>query len=163
MKKTRRKPSQKRKAAVQEALPAEPDRRTALLRLRTWGLGAAALGAVGYVSVGAVQATMAEADLSRIGAGVPAVVQIHEPNCPMCRRLQKETRAALKGFDDGAFVYLVANINTGGGAALAAKHRVGHVTLLLFDAEGQMRRSLHGEAPRADLRVAFAEHLATAN
>jgi len=45
--------------------------------------------------------------------------------------------AATADFDDGQLQYLVANIRSADGRQFAAAHNVGHVTLLIFDADGQ--------------------------
>ena len=57
-------------------------------------------GGGGWYLVSEVRATIAEQDLSRIGNGIPAVVQIHDPQCPRCLALQRETRKAMSGFAD---------------------------------------------------------------
>lgn len=104
-----------------------------------------------------VQATVREHDLSRIGNGIPTIVQIHDPNCSICAALQKETRAAVDGFDDGELQFLVANIKDARGRKLASDHGVPHVTLLLFDGEGKRRDILRGPNDRSVLKPAFRE------
>lgn len=158
------KPKSRKKAKPAQA-PADQsgvDRRSFLRRTWLLGVGAVALGVGGYVSVQSVMATMTEHDLSVLGDGRPTVVQVHDPNCALCRSLQKETRAALKGFEDGALRYLIANINTPDGQALASKHLVPHVTLLLFDGDGTLRDVIRGVTPRETLHDAFAAHLQAA-
>lgn len=118
-----------------------------------------AIGGVGYWTVGSVSASIGEADLSRIGDGTPSIVQIHDPQCSQCAALQREVRDALEAFDDEALTYLVANITTTEGRALAARHNVGHVTLLLFDGPGRLRSIERGPQSSAALREAFAAHL----
>lgn len=108
------------------------------------GIGAVFLGGIGYVGSG-VYAGIVEQDLSKLGNGLPTIVQIHDPQCQRCRALQRETREALAEIPDGELQYLVANIRDGEGKRFADKHRVGHVTLILFDGEGQLRRTLVGE------------------
>lgn len=108
------------------------------------GIGAVILGGVGYVGSG-VYADIVEGDLSKLGNGMPTIVQIHDPQCSRCRALQRETRDALAEFDDGQLQYLVANIRNGDGKRFADKHGVGHVTLILFDGEGKARKTLVGE------------------
>ena len=167
MKKQRRKSQPKKRAAQQAAQqaahpPVSPDRRQVLRRLRNGGILVAALGVGGYFSVQSVQATIAEHDLDRIGQGTPMIVQIHDPDCALCRALQKETRAALKAFEDDALHYVIANIRTPEGRALANRHRVQHVTLLLMDGRGAVRNVISGTQDRDVLRDAFAAHLKTA-
>lgn len=123
-------------------------------------LVAAVMGGGGWYLVQDVSATHREHDLSRIGNGTPAVVQIHDPQCPTCRALQRETRAALSDFEDGELQYLVANIRSAEGRQLAAAHNVGHVTLLLFDADGERRQVLVGSNTSEYLKAVFRRHIA---
>ena len=102
------------------------------------------LGGGGWLVVRDVQATIAEHDLSRIGNGIPTIVQIHDPQCSQCIQLQKNTRSALEGFPDNDLQFLVANIKDARGRRLATEHSVGHVTLILFDADGKRRDILRG-------------------
>lgn len=102
---------------------------------------------------------MREHDLTRFGQGVPTVVQIHDPDCPLCTALQRTARAAVSGFDETELVFLVANIKTQEGRALATANGVGHVTLLLFDGEGQRREVIHGPSTEAELEAAFGRHV----
>ncbi|MCG8360854.1 MAG: thioredoxin family protein [Kiloniellales bacterium] len=138
----------------------KPNRRDFLRRMSHGALGLAAVGGVGWYVVEEVRASIREKDLSLIGNGTPSVVQIHDPQCPRCRALQRETREALEAFDDGELQYLVANIRTAEGKRLANAHRVGHVTLLLFDAEGRKRDVLVGPSTADILTRAFRRHLA---
>lgn len=121
-----------------------PTGRTVLGSLRRWGLFALTLAAGAWYLVANVTATIAEHDLSRIGNGVPAVVQIHDPRCSSCVALQREAREAMEEFDNGELQYLVADINNPDGRNLATAHGVGNVTLLLFDGEGKRKRTLAG-------------------
>ena len=102
---------------------------------------------------------MREHDLTRLGQGVPTVVQIHDPNCPRCTALQRTARAAMSGFDETELVFLVANITTEEGRAIATANGVGHVTLLLFDGEGRRRQVLQGPSTEAALEDAFRAHV----
>ncbi len=160
--------SRKRKAPRKKAqgAPTSPakgkamDRRSALRLLRNGGIGLAVAGGVGVFSVNAVRATVREQDLGRIGGGVPMVVQVHDPSCRLCTELQRNTRRALRAFDEADLQYVVANINTPEGGALAGRYGVEHVTLLLFDGAGEMRQVLHGVRQKDELRGHFEAHLA---
>ncbi|MEM9046755.1 MAG: hypothetical protein AAGC81_18900 [Pseudomonadota bacterium] len=134
-------------------------RRRALNLAINAGLGLAAVGGGWYV-FSEVRAGIVEGDLSRIGQGVPMVVQIHDPQCQQCIALQRETRAALEGFSEDELQYVVANIRQPSGRKLASLHGVPHVTLLLFDANGTMREAIQGVSDRAYLSTAFQRHLA---
>ena len=136
------------------------NRRDFLNRARNWGVvGVLAVG-VGWYLIDDVTATIAEHDLSRVGNGKPAIVQIHDPQCSRCRALQRETRHALRTLDDGAIQYMVANVRTNEGRDFAATHRVGHVTLLLFDGEGRRRSVVRGNRDSKTLSTIFQSHLA---
>ncbi len=156
-KKVIRKPKQKSSTSGQSG--STLNRRTFLKFGRVAAIAVPVLGVAGYFSVQSVQATICEADLSKIGNGRPAIVQIHDPNCPVCRTLQKQSRKALKSFEDGSFEFLVANIKTAEGGALAANHGVPHVTLLLFDGRGEMVQIVRGTSSVEELREIFGAHL----
>lgn len=158
MKKSKKKPARKKLKAA--SAPVEPTRRDALKWMRTGAVAVVGLGVVGYFGTRSVQATIREHDLDRIGNGVPTIVQIHDPSCALCRQLQRETRAALKRFDSGALQYLVANINTDEGRALAGRNGVGHVTLLLMNGAGETQEIISGTQDRDVLEAAFEAHLA---
>ncbi|MEL6209318.1 MAG: hypothetical protein AAFR44_03910 [Pseudomonadota bacterium] len=138
------------------------DRRALLGWLQVGGGAALLFGGVGYYAVSSTMTTLSEQDLSRIGNGVPTVVQIHDPNCPQCAALQREARAAMDAMDPGALDYVVANIKTAEGARYARLHGVGHVTLLLVDGQGEVVNVLQGVRDRAELTRAFTRHVAAA-
>ncbi len=156
--KKQRKPARKKQKALAKAQSSKLTRRELVRMLPMGVLGGAALGGAGYFGISAVRAGAAEYDLSRIGTGKPAVVQIHDPQCPTCAALQKEARHALEGFGECDLVYLVANIRTGPGQQLAQKHRVPHVTLLLFDGVGNLQEVLRGMQNREALHQQFKTH-----
>jgi hypothetical protein len=136
------------------------DRRDFMKYLRNGAIAVAVSGGGGYFAVNTVQASMAEHDLTKIGNGTPAIVQIHDPQCPVCRALQKEARRALRDFEDDDFEYLVANIRSKEGGDLANKYFVPHVTILLFDGKGVLRKVLNGSKTSDLLRDEFTAHLA---
>ncbi|MEM7320781.1 MAG: twin-arginine translocation signal domain-containing protein, partial [Pseudomonadota bacterium] len=76
-----RKPSGAR-SKKQAAAPSAPSRRSFLKLVRNGALAAGGLGAVGFFTFRSVQAMQFERDLTRIGQGKPAVVQVHDPQCP---------------------------------------------------------------------------------
>ncbi len=135
-------------------------RRAFLGKFRTGAAVTVAVGGASWFLADSVMATMREQDLSRIGNGIPAVVQIHDPQCPQCQALQREARDALCDFDDSELQFLVANIRSDEGRQLARAHGVGHVTLLLFDGSGQRRAVLAGPNESEYLAGAFRRHLA---
>jgi hypothetical protein len=141
--KSRSKKTKTAKITNQEEI--NPTRRKLIRLARNSAIGIAVVGATGGYLTYSTRATMHEQDLTRVGQGRPSVVQIHDPQCPVCQRLQRATRAALSRFDDGELDYVVANIRSGKGDAFANKYAVPHVTLLLFDADGELQHILRGE------------------
>lgn len=141
----------RKKSVKTEGNTSELSRRQVLQMIRYGALGAVAMGGAGYFGVGSFRAYAAEHDLSRVGQGNPVIVQIHDPQCPVCTSLQKQTRKALAAFDDCGLTYLVANIKTQEGAAFAARFGVPHVTLLLLDPQGQHVQTLSGMHSSAEL------------
>ncbi|MEL7153038.1 MAG: hypothetical protein AAFN51_04440 [Pseudomonadota bacterium] len=126
--------------------------------------GAAGLGIIGgggYYFVSGVRASIVEGDLSKIGNGIPTIVQVHDPGCPKCRSLQRSTRNALAEMEEGEVQYLVANIKGPEGRQFADAHGVGHVTLVLFDGEGRRRDVIRGEQHSAYLLQIFRRLSAT--
>ncbi|WP_147114630.1 hypothetical protein [Tateyamaria sp. syn59] len=120
---------------------------------------AIALGG-GVWGVSSFRSYAAEHDLTRVGQGDLAIVQIHDPQCPTCTALQKQTRRALRDFDDCGMAYLVADINTPEGAAFARRFNAPNVTLLLFDGQGELQRRVQGMQQAAELAQVFAAHKA---
>lgn len=130
-------------------------RRDFIANSAIYGLGATAVLGGGWYFANSMSAAARESDLTTIGNGVPAIVQIHDPNCSQCAALQKETRAAISNLKEGSLQFLVANIRTQEGRSLANKHGVGHVTLLLFDGKGERRMVLTGSKTEAGLTPVF--------
>ena len=97
-------------------------------------------------------------DLSVIGKGVPTVVQIHDPKCSLCNQLRRNADTAIGHFGD-RLLYRIADITTPAGRRLQVRHDVPHVTLLLFDGEGQLRNVLTGVKSDELLRRSFEIHL----
>ena len=134
------------------------DRRTLLQNI---GLGAGAIvlaGAGGAYIFHDISATARETDLSRIGNGTPAVVQIHDPNCPKCAALQTAARSAMEGFGEDELIFMIANIKTEEGRRLAQANNVPHITLLFLDGNGRRRAALSGVRSSDELKVAFQGH-----
>ncbi|MEM8654384.1 MAG: thioredoxin family protein [Pseudomonadota bacterium] len=152
--------SRKRLKAARPARAAS----ASLSRRSLMGGGAVASALVlggGFWGVSSFRTYAAEHDLSRVGDGSLAIVQIHDPQCPTCTALQKQTRKALRGMDGCGLTYLVADVNTDEGAAFARRFNAPHVTLLLFDGQGEMKRRVQGMQQAAHLAEVFAAHKAT--
>ncbi|MEX0283510.1 MAG: thioredoxin family protein [Paracoccaceae bacterium] len=154
---SKRKKAQQKKAQTPEA-KAEQSRRQFLKLARNGAIGIAAAGGAGFFMMRSVRAMQAEQDLTRVGQGKPVIVQVHDPQCPTCTALQKEVRNAMKQFGECDLVYLVADIRQTEGATFANRHGVPHVTLLLFDGDGELRQTLHGMRYRDELRQVLRTH-----
>ena len=155
----RQKNKRVKKPSDEQALKPVPTRRDAMAKLAWFGLGGIAVLGVGGAFAMDFRNKMAEGDLARIGAGTPAIVQIHDPNCALCRDLQRETRAALRRFSDDELIYVVANIQTLDGADFQAQMGLPNVSLVLFNAEGKRIAHVQGVTPRAELEQTFRDHL----
>jgi len=94
-------------------------------------------------------------DLGVLGNGSPAVVQIHDPSCPLCRRLKGATEKALDG--SSHVNYRLADITRADGRALQERHGAPTVTLLLFDGRGRHVDTISGVQSVEALRAAFTE------
>lgn len=147
--------ARKKKQAEAAAASAEPTRRDVMKLARNGAIGAVALGGVGWWALSGIRATAAEMDLTKVGNGQPTIVQIHDPQCALCTELQRETRKALKSFDDGQLQYLVASIRTEQGAAFAASHGLPHVTLVLMDGDGAVQDIVRGVHSEEELKPRF--------
>lgn len=143
-------------AAGQEG-PADGGRRNFMRLARNLAIGAGVLGGTGYALARTVMGTVNEHDLTRVGNGTPTIVQIHDPNCSLCRGLQRETREALEAFEDGELDYVVANIKSQKGLSFANRYGVQHVTLLLFDDKGDLKRVLEGQRRSRELAREFRQ------
>ena len=94
-------------------------------------------------------------DLSVIGQGIPSVVQIHDPQCKLCIQLRSNAKVAMARIADENLLFRVTDITTPEGRRLQRLHRVPNVTLLLFDRDGKLNRSLNGVKSDDVLHKAF--------
>lgn len=132
--------------------------RRELLGLLRFGAAAAViLGLGGWYVVSRIGASIDEHDLSRLGNGIPAVVQIHDRQCASCLVLEREVRKALGHFSEDEIQYLVVNMSQPQGRRFADLHRVGVTTLLFFDGRGRRRSSVSGVFDEATLKRAFEQ------
>lgn len=162
MKKQRKKQSAKRKATPTPPVEGHITRRGILRHLRNAAIAVPVLGVAGYVTTQRVQASICELDLSKIGDGLPAVVQVHDPQCNLCVTLQRQTRRALRAYDGETHHFLVANIATTEGQFFARRHGVGNVTLVLLDGAGLQTGVVRGPLTTEALADAIEAHLGPA-
>ena len=153
------KSTKSRKSKPNKTTPAAaPTRRDMMKLIRNSVVATVAVAGVGYLAFGSYQAYASEHDLGRIGQGKPVVVQVHDPQCPVCTALQKEARQAVKSLDEN-MVFLVADITTDVGREFAVRYGVAHVTLLLFDGSGARKQTLQGMRQSEDLSPIFKAHI----
>lgn len=100
------------------------------------------------------QSAQQESDLSILGSGQPVAVQVHDHSCPLCQRLKANAEQALNEMEQPP-AWRIADINTTSGADFAHRYGVGHVTILLFDGQGNRQQIIEGVTSSSDLRTAF--------
>lgn len=96
------------------------------------------------------------ADLSVIGSGEPVAVQVFDQGCPDCRRLRDNAERALDNIDAPP-AWRMVSINTSQGARFASAQMVDHVTILLFDGQGERADVIRGVATTDELETAFTD------
>ncbi|MEJ6391492.1 hypothetical protein [Gymnodinialimonas ulvae] len=154
------KKTRKSRAAFNAPTPTPGVTRRGTLRLlRGAAIAVPAVGLAGYFGTGYVRASICEFDLTKIGDGLPSIVQVHDPQCPLCSALQRQTRRALRPYNADDFHFLVANVATLDGRLFAQNHGVSHVTLVLLDGDGRHVGTLHGPIDDDNLRASIAAHL----
>lgn len=166
MKKNRKKPKSKRPIAPSASSTANRrtkiNRRDALRLAGMGGIGLTGLAGGGLWIAAGARAQAAEHDLSRIGQGVPAIVQVHDPSCTMCTALQRQTRRALRCDYAQSPIYLVADLRTDDGIQFSASTGARRVTLVLLDGGGEVQDILVGLRPRDELKTIFEAHFGVA-
>ncbi|MEX2443025.1 MAG: hypothetical protein WD492_05445 [Alkalispirochaeta sp.] len=122
---------------------------------------------VALLGVGAVATVIAVAngedrrarDLSLVGTGVPAVVQVHDITCPVCTELRANVESIEGEFSDDELVIRVADIATDEGLTFARQHTSNRrVTLLFLDGDGDLVDEQVGLRSPQELREVFVEH-----
>lgn len=154
----KKKKARKPQAAVPEA---HIDRRGTLKLLRGLAVGVPVVGVAGYFGTSYVQASICEFDLTKIGDGLPSIVQVHDPQCSLCLALQRQTRRALRPHNDDDYHFLVANVATLDGRLFAQNHGVSNITLVLLDGAGNHVGTVQGPVADDALQAAIASHLDT--
>ncbi len=99
-------------------------------------------------------------DLSVVGTGTPAVVQVHDITCPVCTELRGNVESISGNYSDRELFIRVADVATDEGLAFAAEHTSARrATLLFIDGEGNLVEEHSGALSRADLRMLFDRHV----
>jgi hypothetical protein len=99
-------------------------------------------------------------DLSVVGGGVPVVVQVHDPACPYCVELRGNVESLKGEYQEDELLIRFAELGSQEGADFARRYGADRVTLLFFDAEGELRASQTGVQSPNQLRRTFTRHAA---
>ena len=100
-------------------------------------------------------------DLSLVGTGVPAVVQVHDVTCPVCRELRSNVNRIDNEFSDDELLIRIADISTTEGNTFARRYTTARrVTLLFIDGDGDLVDVQTGVQSEDALRRAFRQHIA---
>lgn len=149
--------SGKRKSKTEIKAEKKAQKRTRTRLMIGGGLLAIVLAVGSLVTVQQLQARSLR-DLSVIGSGTATVVQIHDRTCPICTSLLNSVQAVRRDFDDDELLVRVAELHTEAGAAFARRYDAGRVTLLYFDAQGNLVDRQSGDQHPDVLRERFARH-----
>lgn len=159
----KRKQNPSRKSSARKASVQNSQHKTATKKPFHWQrwLKKGLIGSAFLVLIGAtitVYSNMkqVEYDLSVVGNGTATVVQIHDPNCQLCRRL-KNNLDSVKGDFKNNIQFKTANIANAKGRGFANKYNVPHVTLLFFNKKGDRVNTLQGVTPKEDIRKALEQ------
>jgi hypothetical protein len=99
-------------------------------------------------------------DLTPVGGGVPAVVQVHDITCPICSELRANVASIEDEFSEDDLLIRVADIATDEGLAFARRYTANRrVTLLYFDGEGNLVDERVGLRTPDELRREFSQHI----
>ena len=98
-------------------------------------------------------------DLSVVGTGTPAVVQVHDITCPVCTELRRNVERISGDYSDRELLIRVADVATEEGLAFAAGYTAARrATLLFIDGDGELIDEHSGALTPADLRILFDRH-----
>jgi hypothetical protein len=128
-------------------------------RFQRFGLVLVVLGSIIGVGVLGYKSSYEDShNLQDLGKGIPVVVQIHDKANPDSQSLRSKSESALKQVE-GDLLLRIADISTPHGRSIQREHGVPTVSLLLFDGQGRLQRTLNGEQNIDVLVRAFKSHL----
>lgn len=150
-------PANREKQREEKAREAKRRRRSRVVR---GALIAAAVLAVGGGGLFALNMREEKVrDLSVVGTGIPAVVQVHDITCPVCTELRGNVERISGDYSERELLIRVADVATDEGLAFAARYTAARrATLLFIDGEGNLVEEHTGALPPADLRMLFDRH-----
>ncbi|NBC29333.1 MAG: hypothetical protein GVY29_05000 [Spirochaetes bacterium] len=130
-------------------------------RLLAAGVAVLVLAAAGALAFASNQRADRARDLSLVGSGTPAVVQVHDHTCPVCTELRGNVQRVQDEFSDEELLIRVADVHTDEGLAFAARYTSARrATLLYINGSGELVRSQTGAQGVDALRRAFSNHAA---
>ncbi|MGM0673550.1 MAG: hypothetical protein ACQETQ_02515 [Spirochaetota bacterium] len=98
-------------------------------------------------------------DLSAVGDGVPAVVQVHDSTCPVCNELRGNVASIEDEFTDDELLIRVADVHTDDGVDFAADYTTARqATLLFIDGDGELLDVQTGAQAPETLLQSFTRH-----
>jgi hypothetical protein len=98
-------------------------------------------------------------DLSAVGRGVPAVVQVHDATCPVCTELRANVDRIDHRFSDDELLIRIADVHTDAGVEFAARYTTARrATLLFIDGGGELVEVHTGALEPRDLEILFERH-----
>lgn len=100
-------------------------------------------------------------DLSAVGQGIPAIVQVHDHTCPVCVELKATVDRIEGDFSEERLLIRIADVHTEEGLSFASRYtEARRATLLYIDGEGNLVTEVSGAQGEAALRRTFASHAA---
>jgi hypothetical protein len=128
-------------------------------RFRRFGFLLAIIGIIIAVGLASYKSSYEGShNLKDLGNGTPVVVQIHDTSNPISQSLLRNTKSALNQVE-GDLLFRIADISTPQGHRLQSAHNAPDISLLLFDGQGRLQRTLTGEKGTDVLVREFNSHL----
>jgi len=99
-------------------------------------------------------------NLAAVGAGVPAVVQVHDTTCPVCTELRGNVDRIAGDYSEEDLLIRVADVHSDDGLSFAARYTAARrATLLFIDGDGELVDERSGALEPSDLRMLFDRHI----
>ncbi len=128
-------------------------------RVRLLQFGAIAVVAAAVVVVLAVRANRSEQfrqDLSQLGNGVPAAVQVWDVSCPICNQNRANVARIEDDYSDDDLLIRYVDVRTDEGVRFASQYTDRRrQTMLLFDGEGELVDIVTGPIEQQSMRILF--------
>lgn len=127
---------------------------------RWWFRGATALFIVGMMALAVLNLPRGfDADLSKIGAGKPALVFVYDPNLVVSNQQTREMDKAREVVEE-ALHFLVADVGRPDAQQFMRQHQAAPTELLLFAADGNLLTRTQSVMTAEQLLQLFNESMA---